>query len=148
MEDLTGTSFAEYVEREIFQKLGLKRSTYNLYPDKRDSFKIARGHYDNGKIDSSKKYHVYPKQAAAGFWSTPSDLVRILIEMQQEYKWLSEKTLNRELMQVMLSGQLAFSDRGLGVVLKGAKGVDGFWYSGQNAGYNSLLYATTTGREW
>lgn len=143
IEDLASTSFANYVEREIFQKLDLKRSTYSFYPDNIDGYKIARGHYDDGRIDTSKKHNVYPEQAAAGFWSTPYDLARILIEMQEEYNGRSEKILNDELMQVMLSTQLETSYRGLGVVLTGAKDVDGFWHSGQNAGYNSLLYATT-----
>jgi CubicO group peptidase (beta-lactamase class C family) len=143
IEDVTGISFAKYVEREIFQKLELKRSTYNYYPDKTDGYKIARGHFDDGRIDSSKKHNVYPEQAAAGFWSTPSDLARIAIEMQEEYHGRSEKILNRELMQVMLSTQIESSHRGLGVVLMGAKNVAGFWHSGQNTGYNSLLYATT-----
>jgi CubicO group peptidase (beta-lactamase class C family) len=143
IEDLTGTTFANYVEREIFQKLDLKHSRYNLYPDKTDELKIARGHYDDGRIDTGKKYNVYPEQAAAGFWSTSSDIARILIQMQEEYGGRSEKILSRELMRTMLSTQLEFSDRGLGVVLKGAQIAEGFWHSGQNAGYNSLLYAST-----
>ncbi len=43
----------------------------------------------------------------------------------------------------MLRPQFEFNDRGLGVALKGAEHVDGFWHAGQNAGYNSLMYATT-----
>lgn len=122
IEDITRTSFAKYVEEEIFQKLDMKQSTYNFYPDKTEGFKIARGHYDDGSIDPNKKYHVYPEQAAAGFWSTPSDMARILIQMQQEYNGHSEKILNRALMHIMLSAPLEFSDRGLGAVLKGCAG--------------------------
>jgi CubicO group peptidase (beta-lactamase class C family) len=142
IEDITGTSFPKYVEREIFQRLDLKSSTYNSHPDEINGYKIARSHYNDGRIDSNKKYNIYPEQAAAGFWSTPSDLARIVIKMQEEYNGRSEKILNRELMQLMLSTQLETSPRGLGVVLMGAKDVSGFWHSGQNTGYNSLLYAT------
>src|SRR5215203_1576126 len=42
IEDITGTPFAEYVAKEIFNKLSLRSSTYNYYPDK-NGFKIARG---------------------------------------------------------------------------------------------------------
>ena len=142
IEDITGTSFPEYVEREIFQKLDLKSSTYYFHPDQVDVYRVARGHYDDGRIDSSRKYNIYPEQAAAGFWSTPSDLARIMVEIQEEYNGRSEKILNRELTQAMISNQLESSHRGLGVVLMGAKDVSGFWHSGQNTGYNSLLYAT------
>ncbi len=83
-------SFTNYVEKEIFHKLDLQLSTYNYYPD-RNGFKIARGHDENGKIDAKEKYHIYPESAAAGFWSTPGDLAKIFIEMQQEYKGTSDK---------------------------------------------------------
>lgn len=35
IENLTGQTFQAYVEKEIFQKLGLQHSTYNYYPDKK-----------------------------------------------------------------------------------------------------------------
>ena len=43
----------------------------------------------------------------------------------------------------MLMPQSESNDRGLGVALKGAEHVEGFWHAGQNAGYNSLMYAST-----
>ncbi len=142
IEDITGMSFTNYVEKEIFNKLNLQSSTYNYYPD-RNGFKIARGHDENGNIDAKEKYHVYPESAAAGFWTTPGDLAKILIEMQQEYNGITDKILNQQLLDSMLTPQFEFNDRGLGVALKGAEHVDGFWHAGQNAGYNSLMYSTT-----
>ncbi len=143
IEDITRMSFTDYVEKEIFNKLNLQSSTYNYYPDRIKGLKIARGHDENGNINAKEKYHVYPESAAAGFWSTPGDLAKILIEMQQEYKGTSDKILNQQLLDSMLTPQFQFNDRGLGVALKGAEHVDGFWHAGQNAGYNSLTYATT-----
>ncbi len=90
IEDITGISFTNYVKKEIFKKLNLQQSTYNYYPD-RNGFKIARGHDENGNVDAKEKYHVYPESAAAGFWTTPGDLAKILIEMQQEIKGLQTK---------------------------------------------------------
>ena len=142
IEDITGMSFTKYIEKEIFNKLDLQSSTYNYYPD-RNGFKIARGHDENGNIDAKEKYHVYPESAAAGFWTTPGDLAKVLIEMQQEYEGITDKILNQPLLDSMLTPQFEFNDRGLGVALKGAERVDGFWHAGQNAGYNSLMYATT-----
>ncbi|MEP6713107.1 MAG: serine hydrolase domain-containing protein [Ferruginibacter sp.] len=142
IEDLSGTSFTNYVEKEIFSKLHLTLSTYNYFPDQ-NGFTIARGHDENGNTDAKEKYHVYPESAAAGFWTTPGDLAKILIEMQQEYNGISDKILNQPLLDSMLTPQFEFNDRGLGAALIGAERVDGFWHAGQNAGYNSLMYATT-----
>jgi CubicO group peptidase (beta-lactamase class C family) len=142
IEDIAGKPFKDYVDKEIFNQLGLKLSTYNYFPDK-NGFTIARGHDENGKIDASNKYHVYPESAAAGFWTTAVDLAKILIEMQQEYKGVTDKILDQQLLDSMLTPQFQVNDRGLSVALKGAQHVDGFWHAGQNAGYNSLMYATT-----
>jgi len=142
IEDITGMSFTDYVAKEVFAKLHLQHSTYNYYPD-RNGFKIARGHDENGKIDANEKYHVYPESAATGFWTTPGDLAKILIEMQQEYKGITDNILNQQLLYSMLTPQFQVNDRGLGIALKGAEQVEGFWHAGQNAGYNSLMYATT-----
>src|SRR5215203_2764827 len=134
IEDITGTPFAEYVAKEIFNKLSLRSSTYNYYPNK-NGFKIERGHDENGKIDAKEKYHVYPESAAAGFWTTSTDLSKILIEMQQEYKGTSDKILNQQLLDSIFKPQSQVDDRGLCVALKGAENVDGFWHAGANAGY-------------
>ena len=112
IEDITGMTFTNYVEKEIFDRLGLRSSTYNYYPD-RNGFKIARGHDENGKIDAKEKYHIYPESAAAGFWSTPGDLAKIFIEMQQEYKGASDKILNQPLLDSMLRPQFEFNDQGI-----------------------------------
>ncbi len=142
IEDITGMPFANYVKQEVFTKLNLKHSTYNYYPDS-NGFKIARGHDENGNTVPKEKYHVYPESAAAGFWSTPGDIAGILIEMQKEYNGSAGIILNQSLLNVMMTPQFEVNDRGLGVVLKGAGYVNGFWHAGQNAGYNSLLCATT-----
>jgi CubicO group peptidase (beta-lactamase class C family) len=143
IEDLSGQPFQDYVEKEIFQKLGLQHSTYNYYPDKNLNKPVARGHNPDGKIEAGKKYNVFPEAAAAGFWSTPSDLAKILIQIQKEEQGQSELILNQKLVAAMLTPQFDSNPRGLGVVLMGAQRAEGFGHAGNNPGYNSLLYATT-----
>jgi hypothetical protein len=63
--------------------------------------------------------------------------------MQQAYKGTSDKILNQALLDSVFTPQSQSDDRGLCVALKGAEHVDGFWHAGANAGYNSLMYATT-----
>ena len=143
IEDVTGRRFQDYVEQEIFRKLQMPLSTYRFSPDQELGRLVARGHEGNGTIDPSKKYHVYPEAAAAGFWSTPIELARLLIQLQRELKGESTQLLNQALMQTMLSPQFDSNPRGIGVVLQGASRAEGFGHSGANAGYQSVLYATT-----
>ncbi len=143
VEDLTGRPFGAYAEAEIFRKLGLEHSTYHFYPDRELARPVARGHYGDGKTDKDKKYHVYPEAAAAGCWSTPSELARLLIQIVRERNGGPELLLNRALAETMLTPQFEFNDRALGVVLRGARQVDGFGHAGTNMGYNSLVFATT-----
>jgi CubicO group peptidase (beta-lactamase class C family) len=143
VEDLTGRPFAAYVEAEIFRKLGLAQSTYHFYPDRELARPVARGHYGNGKVYQDQKYRVYPEAAAAGCWSTPSELARLLIQLVRERNGGPELLLDRALAETMLTPQFEFNDRALGVVLQGARQVDGFGHAGNNAGYNSLVFATT-----
>lgn len=143
VEDLSGTPFQTYVEKEIFSKLDLPLSTYNFYPDQTLGLKVARGHDEDGKIDKLKKYHIYPEAGAAGFWSTASELAKILIQMQQEENGQSDLILNQSLMHQMLSPQFESNNRGLGVALMGRKQTEGFAHAGSNAGYQCIMYATT-----
>lgn len=138
IEDLSGTSFANYTQNMIFKPLGMLHSIYTAYPDSVNNLVIARGHEDNGKIDPKKKYHVYPEQGAAGPWTTPSDLAKLVIEVQKIQQGKSTKLLSQALVQQMLQPQI--NSMGLGFHLKGASEVLGFWHSGNNAGYTGVLF--------
>jgi len=143
IEDVTGQRFQEYVEQAIFRKLPMPLSTYRFMPDQELGRPVARGHEGNGRVDPTRKYQLYPEAAAAGFWSTPAELARLLIQLQRELSGESTLLLNQALVQTMLSPQFDGNNRGIGVVLQGASQVEGFGHSGANAGYQSVLYATT-----
>ncbi len=42
------------------------------------------------------KWHIYPEMAAAGLWTTPSDLSRFAIGVQEALAGRSDKTLSQE----------------------------------------------------
>lgn len=141
IEDLSGTTFAHYTHQAIFKPLGMLHTTYAYYPDSLFNFNISRGHYDNGKIDPNRKYNVYPEQGAAGPWTTPSDLARLVIEIQKINQGKNSGILSPNLVQLMLKPQI--NSMGLGFHLKGASRVLGFWHSGNTAGYTGVLFGLT-----
>ena len=137
--DLTGESFAGMMERIILGPLGLKNSTYQQPLPESLASRAARAHNEEGK-ESAVPWHLYPEQAAAGLWTTPSDLARVAIELQRALRGPSGSILNestaREMIAPTGSGPFAIgfeiSKRGEG------------WYfshSGGNWGFQCHLLA-------
>lgn len=138
IQDISGQSFDSYVQEHVFSKLDMDHTTYNFMPDVHLGLPIARGHYKNGKVDKKKEYHIYPEMAAAGPWTTATDLAKLVIQIQKEYKGNSDLIIGQELCREMLTPQINY--KGLGVHLKGAEKPEAFWHAGNNAGYIGLLY--------
>ena len=100
--DLTGEPFAAMMQRIVLKPLGLMNSTYeqplppSLVP------RAAHAHDGDGQ-ESDVPFHVYPEQAAAGLWTTPSDLARIAIELQRALDGPSGAVLNQATAHEMIA---------------------------------------------
>jgi CubicO group peptidase (beta-lactamase class C family) len=62
----------------------------------------ARAHGRAGE-SMGAKWHLYPEMAAAGLWTTPTDLARLVIEVQRSAVGESNRVLSEALVQEMLS---------------------------------------------
>jgi len=142
IEDISETTFADYVQKQIFDPLQMKHTTYSHYPDTELKMDIARGHEDNGNIDPKRKYNLYPEMAAAGPWTTPTDLAKLIVAIHQAGNGENKTLPGPELTAQMLTPQL--NAMGLGLNLKGADKVLGYWHAGNNAGYTGMLFAITS----
>lgn len=131
IEDVTQVAFTRYADSMIFRPLGMIHSSYTFSPEKN----IASAHNDKGRRYGKYPYKLYPEYAAAGFWTTATDLARLIIGIQN-------KSLLKELTTQMLTPQI--NSMGLGVHLKGDKNVAGFWHAGNNEGYTGILMATAS----
>jgi CubicO group peptidase (beta-lactamase class C family) len=87
---------------------------------------------------------VYPEMAAAGLWSTPSDLARLVIGLQQALAGHADAILSPALAREMLTPQTA--THGLGPFVSGTGKALKFFHSGRNAGFDCLLVGTVAGR--
>ncbi len=80
--DIEQKSFPEIMQTNVLDPLGMEKSTYeNPLPEKYHS-KAATGYRSNGD-EVEGKWPIYPEMAAAGLWTTPSQLVRWAGEMQK-----------------------------------------------------------------
>ena len=136
--DVTGKPFPQFMQKEVLDKLAMKHSTYEQPLPKTLSSNAATAHDEKGE-KLKGRWHTYPEMAAAGLWTTPSDLARFAIEIQKSKAGKSNKVLSADMTNQMLT--VVKSDYGLGVGLKGAgKGLS-FAHGGSNEGFRCFLFA-------
>src|SRR6266571_2072321 len=75
-------SFPEFMQETVLTPLRMTASTYEQPLPKERVAAAATGYYANGK-QVEGKWHIYPEMAAAGLWTTASDLARFAIGIQQ-----------------------------------------------------------------
>jgi len=101
---MTGTTLREAFQKEVAEPLGLKRTGFfqpldeDLVPGAAFGFRLAQ------KEDPAHGYHYYPEHAAAGLWTTPTELVKIGVALSRSYRrggLLKKKTARRMMTPVM-----------------------------------------------
>ena len=139
MEDVLGMPFPQLMHERVLGPLGMTNSTFEqpLPADRLDH--VATAHDSNGEpVDG--RFHVYPEMAAAGLWTTPSDLARLILEVQRAQANETGGILSPELIQQMLTAQI--TNRGLGFALtQRSDGVTVIRNRGSNQGYCAQLFA-------
>lgn len=137
LTDARQRPFAEVLRRDVLQPIGMSLSTFaQPLPPTRDR-NAARGHSQAGSAMGAK-WHVYPELAAAGLWTTPSDLARFAIEVARSARGESNRVLNRAMAQEMLT-PVGVGTYAVGFSL--AKVGEGWYFShgGANWGFRANL---------
>jgi CubicO group peptidase (beta-lactamase class C family) len=140
--DVTGAPFPEFIRERVLEPIGMGDSTYEqpLMPSWRDS--SASGYYADG-TPVPGRHHIYPEIAAAGLWTTPTDLARFLIELQLSLRGESNQVLNKENTEILLTEMK--NDYALGFSLRSHKGQPYFWHAGANDGFRGIMMAHRSG---
>ena len=136
--DVSGKQFASLLQESVLDPLEMKHSTFQQ-PLPEPSWGIAAvGHSRDGqKIKGN--WVTFPEMAAAGLWSTPSDLARFAIELQRSRSGRSNKILSTEMTRQMLSRQVG--SWGLGLEVEGEGRSARFNHGGDTEGYKCLMVA-------
>ncbi len=140
--DVAGRPFAEIIQQTVFEPLGMAESTYEQPLPPARARQAASAHRPDGAVVDGR-WHTYPELAAAGLWTTPTDLARFAIEIQKSLRGESNRVLSRAMTEAMLTPGL--EDWGLGFSLQGAGSSLRFWHGGSNEGFSCGLVAWVDG---
>lgn len=137
--DVTGESFPDYMRENVLAPIGMAQSSYEQPPSALRAAETAAGHYPDGSIVPGR-WHVYPEMAAAGLWTTPSDLARFAIEVERAYAGQSATVISRAMARRMLTVEKG--NYGLGFSLADTGAALRFSHNGRDEGFDAELTAT------
>jgi len=135
LTDVSGKSFPDLLDQLVFKRLGLHHSSF-LEPPPRLASDMAAGHLPDGQVIKGGHFR-NPELAPAGLWSTPTDLAKLVLEIQNSLHGKSERVLSREMTRKMLTPQIENS--GLGLFVDGTDRARRFTHTGSNVGFKSYL---------
>jgi CubicO group peptidase (beta-lactamase class C family) len=139
MMDVTGVQYPEMMRTVVLDPIGMTRSAYEQPLSQEHDQGAARAHDGRGRAMDTK-WHVYPELAAAGLWTTPTDLAKFAIEVQQAALGQSSRVLSRTSVLEMLTpvgvGDYAV---GLGITKMGQGWY--FGHGGSNWGFQCDMLA-------
>jgi CubicO group peptidase (beta-lactamase class C family) len=139
LTDLAGEPFAQIMQKHVLAPLAMNDSSFEQPPPEALAARAARAHSGQGRRMGAS-WHVYPEQAAAGLWTTPSDLARFAIEVQRATSGPAGTVLKQVMARemVMPTGVGPFA-----VGLSVEKRNEGWYFShgGSNWGFRCNLIA-------
>lgn len=136
--DVIKQSFPGFMDKTVLQPFGMAHSTFQqplpavLWTSAAVPYR-ARGRPVRGG------WHTYPEMAAAGLWTTPSDLARFALGLQQSLAGKREDVLTARMTREMMTRQMG--EWGLGVQVAGSGPRAHFQHAGGNEGYRCFLVA-------
>ncbi|ENQ3108645.1 CubicO group peptidase, beta-lactamase class C family [Bacillus sp. 491mf] len=140
IEDVCDKSFVELMDEQIFEPLHMKNSTYKQTTLTGNNIQFSCGHNKKGEVVSSE-YPIYPYPAAAGLWTTPTDLAILVIEVVNSLKGKSKIGLSESKAKELISSQGCKEWAGLGVFLDGIGQEIEFSSLGWGIGFQCMIVA-------
>ena len=141
--DVTGKPFPQFMHDTVLSKIGMTDSTYEQPIPPALAPRTATGSPGNKKAVEGR-WHIYPEMAAAGLWTTPTDLAKFAIEIALSRQGKANHVLSQKSAQEMLTPQIKTGDSdgssvGLAFFLGGPQNPDQFGHDGADEGFQANL---------
>jgi CubicO group peptidase (beta-lactamase class C family) len=142
IEDATGRDYADLATEEVLAPAGMRFSGFSQRPDTLER-EVAAGH--SGGMPVAGGWLLHPQLAAAGMWSTSTDLARLGIALGASLRGAGGGVLGQSTMREAVRRQMG--DWGLGLALGGGAGDSAtFGHDGSTAGFTARLIMLADGR--
>jgi CubicO group peptidase (beta-lactamase class C family) len=147
LTDVSAIRFTDLMKKTVLEPLGMQLSTFEQPLLNKRQLMAASAHR-NGDQKVPGNCYVYPEQAAAGLWTTPSDLARFCNEIQRAYSGQPSALISPQLAREMVTSQIQtdFGGMGLGLALNSHTKPTVFEHSGTNQGFRCRMIATLDGK--
>ncbi|HET9836808.1 MAG TPA: serine hydrolase [Candidatus Angelobacter sp.] len=148
--DVTGKPFPQFMQQTVLSKIGMTDSSYEQPLPAGRAAQTATGTRDDGMAVEGR-WHIYPEMAAAGLWTTPTDLAKFGIEIALSKHGKANHVLSQKSVEEMLKPQVVAEGDGnehVGLAFFLEDKMPGeFGHNGSDEGFQALLTMNSeTGR--
>ena len=140
--DVTDKPFPKLLEEVVLKPFGMTHSSFLQPLPKNDAQTTATPYRATGAPVPGGP-HTYPELAAAGLWTTPTDLAHFALGVLDAWAGRNTSVLSQATTLQMLAPGLG--DYGLGLIVRGAPPHRRFLHGGVNDGFVSLMIAFENG---
>jgi CubicO group peptidase (beta-lactamase class C family) len=140
--DAVGKPFSQIARDWIFDPLQMTDSTFDQPLPAARQAQAARAHNPAG-ARTAEPFRVFPEQAAAGLWTTPTDLARFAIEVQLALQGRPSRVLSPPVAREMIT-PVGVGGYAVGFALTKQGESWYFQHNGSTFGFRAALIAHST----
>ncbi len=140
--DVANESFESFMQSKVLDVIGMTSSSYSQSPSPALAARRASAHRPDGARIPGK-LHIYPEMAAAGLWTTPSDLARYVLYVQAASRGETGQVLTTSLVREIVTPQNG-GGHGLGPSINGTGAFTRFGHGGVDEGFEADMVGYVT----
>ena len=137
LTDLSGQPFASLMDAAVLGPLQMSNSSFLPPKTAGDASNAALAHDKHGRR-MGPPWHVYPELAAAGLWTTPSDIARFIVEIQIALRGPGSKVLSQQSAKEMIA-PVGVGRHAVGLAIDQRDSGWHFSHGGDNRGYRAFM---------